>query len=186
MEAAERWQLLRASERPLRAIGSEQEAASGEPGSIDPAAGENSHRGAERRIVRRFCSQCSMPWSQTVREIASRETLGTSTRQSTRMISRWRGGAARGASAWGPSLGGPRVLYLPWRRCTLPRPGQHRLLTSEKPCGKVPPGWLRPSWRTYRPCWRGCRRLRRHSGSRIYAGRAGRVEVARDARQHAD
>jgi hypothetical protein len=48
-------------EAPLRATGSEQEAASGEPGSIDPAAGENSHRGAERRIVRRFCSQCSMP-----------------------------------------------------------------------------------------------------------------------------
>jgi hypothetical protein len=52
---------LRASQKPLRATGPEQEAASGEPGSIDPEAGENSHRGAERRIARRFCSQCSMP-----------------------------------------------------------------------------------------------------------------------------
>jgi len=40
MEAAERRQLLRASEKPLRATGSEQEAASGEPGSIDPEAVE--------------------------------------------------------------------------------------------------------------------------------------------------
>src|SRR4051812_41831727 len=61
MEVAERRQPLWASERPLRATGSGQEAASGEPGSIDPAAGENSHRGAERRNARRFCSQCSMP-----------------------------------------------------------------------------------------------------------------------------
>jgi hypothetical protein len=61
MEVAERRQLLRASEKPLRATGPEREAASGEPGSIDPAVGENSHRGAERRNVRRFCSQSSMP-----------------------------------------------------------------------------------------------------------------------------
>ena len=61
MEVAERRQPLRASERPLRATGSGQEAASGEPGSIDPAAGENSHWGAERRNVRRSCSQCSVP-----------------------------------------------------------------------------------------------------------------------------
>ena len=61
MEVAERRQLLRASEKPLRATGSGQEAASGEPGSIDPGAGENGPRGAERRIVRRFCLQCSMP-----------------------------------------------------------------------------------------------------------------------------
>jgi hypothetical protein len=40
MEVAERRQPLRASERPLRATGSGQEAASGEPGSIDPGAGE--------------------------------------------------------------------------------------------------------------------------------------------------
>jgi hypothetical protein len=61
MEVAERRQLLRASEKPLRATGSGQEAASGEPGSIDPGAGENGPRGAERRIVRRFCLRCSMP-----------------------------------------------------------------------------------------------------------------------------
>jgi len=61
MEVAERWQLLRASEKPLRVTGSGQEAASGEPGSIDPAAGENGHRGAERRIVRRSCLRSSMP-----------------------------------------------------------------------------------------------------------------------------
>src|ERR1017187_3132049 len=61
MEVAERRQPLRASEKPLRATGSGQEAASGEPGSIDPWAGENGQRGAERRIVRRSCPQCSMP-----------------------------------------------------------------------------------------------------------------------------
>src|ERR1035441_8318266 len=61
MEVAERRQPLRASEKPLRATGSGQKAASGEPGSIDPGAGENGQRGAERRIVRRFCSRCSMP-----------------------------------------------------------------------------------------------------------------------------
>jgi hypothetical protein len=37
------------------------EGSSGEPGSIDPGAGENSQRGAERRNARRFCPQCSMP-----------------------------------------------------------------------------------------------------------------------------
>src|ERR1035437_8275510 len=61
MEAAERRQPLWASEKPLRATGSGQEAASGEPGSIDPEAGENGHRGAERRIVRRSCLRSSMP-----------------------------------------------------------------------------------------------------------------------------
>jgi len=61
MDVAERRQLLRVSEKPLRATGPEQEAASGEPGSTDPAAGENSHRGAERRNVQRYCLQCSMP-----------------------------------------------------------------------------------------------------------------------------
>jgi hypothetical protein len=60
MEVVERRQLLRASEKPLRATGSGQEAASGEPGSIDPAAGENGHRGAERRIVR----QKGSDWDQ--------------------------------------------------------------------------------------------------------------------------
>jgi hypothetical protein len=35
MEVAERRQLLRVSEKPLRATGSGQEAASGEAGSID-------------------------------------------------------------------------------------------------------------------------------------------------------
>src|SRR5260370_13033156 len=61
MEVAERRQLLRASEKPLRATGSGQEAASGEPGSIDPAGGESGHGGADRRIVRRSCSRSSMP-----------------------------------------------------------------------------------------------------------------------------
>ena len=61
MEVAERRQPLWASKKPLRATGSGQEAASGEPGSIDPGAGENGLWGAERRNVRRFCLQCSMP-----------------------------------------------------------------------------------------------------------------------------
>jgi hypothetical protein len=61
MEVAERRHPLRVSEKPLRATGSGQEAASGEPGSIDPRAGENGQRGVERRIVRRFCLRCSMP-----------------------------------------------------------------------------------------------------------------------------
>jgi hypothetical protein len=45
--------------------GSGQKAASGEPGSIDPGAGENGLWGAERRIVRRFCLRCSMPATST-------------------------------------------------------------------------------------------------------------------------
>ena len=57
MEVAERRQPLWASKKPLRATGSGQEAASGELGSIDPGAGENGHRGAEQRIVRRSCLQ---------------------------------------------------------------------------------------------------------------------------------
>src|ERR1022692_3799609 len=74
MEAAERRQPLRASKKPLRATGSGQEAASGEPGSIDPGAGENGHRGAERRIVRRFCLQCSMPCMPVVSQAGNQVT----------------------------------------------------------------------------------------------------------------
>src|ERR1035437_7564878 len=74
MEVAERWQPLRASKRPLRATGSGQEAASGEPGSIDPGAGENGLWGAERRIVRRFCSQCSMPCMPVVSQAGNQVT----------------------------------------------------------------------------------------------------------------
>jgi len=40
MEAAERQHPLQASEKPLRATGSGQKAARGEPGSIDPEAVE--------------------------------------------------------------------------------------------------------------------------------------------------
>jgi hypothetical protein len=76
MEVAERRQLLRTSKKPLRATGSGQEAASGELGSIDPGAGENGHRGAERRIVRRFCLQCSMPCMPVVSQLEIR-SLGT-------------------------------------------------------------------------------------------------------------
>src|ERR1035441_5026882 len=46
MEVAERRQLLRASEKPLRATGSGQEAASGEPGSIDLGALGNGPTGS--------------------------------------------------------------------------------------------------------------------------------------------
>jgi len=46
MEDAERYQPLRASERPLRATGSGQKAASGEPGSTDPGAGERQSTGS--------------------------------------------------------------------------------------------------------------------------------------------
>src|ERR1039457_1798174 len=74
MAVAERWQLLRTSEKPLRATGSGQEAASGELGSIDPGAGENGHRGAERRIVRRFCLQCSMPCMPVVSQAGNQVT----------------------------------------------------------------------------------------------------------------
>ena len=74
MEVAERWQPLRASEKPLRATGSGQEAASGEPGSIDPGAGENGLRGAERRIVRRFCLRCSMPCMPVVSQAGNQVT----------------------------------------------------------------------------------------------------------------
>src|SRR5665811_2386404 len=74
MEVAERRQPLRASERPLRATGSGQEAASGEPGSTDPGAGENGPRGAERRIVRRFCSRSSMPCMPVVSQAGNQVT----------------------------------------------------------------------------------------------------------------
>src|ERR1019366_8684981 len=74
MEAAERQQPLRASEKPLRATGSGQEAASGEPGSIDPGAGENGHRGAERRIVRRSCLRSSMPCMPVVSQAGNQVT----------------------------------------------------------------------------------------------------------------
>src|ERR1035438_5019612 len=74
MEVAERRQPLRASEKPLRATGSGQEAASGEPGSIDPWAGENGQRGAERRIVRRSCPQCSMPCMPVVDKAGNQVT----------------------------------------------------------------------------------------------------------------
>src|SRR5664279_5085884 len=74
MEAAERRQPLRESERPLRATGSGQEAASGEPGSIDLEAGENGLRGAERRIVRRFCLRCSMPCMPVVSKAGNQVT----------------------------------------------------------------------------------------------------------------
>src|SRR5450756_844544 len=74
MEVAERRQPLRASEKPLRATGSGQEAASGEPGSIDPGTGENGHRGAERRIVRRSCSRSSMPCMPVVSQAGNQVT----------------------------------------------------------------------------------------------------------------
>src|SRR5450759_1079669 len=74
MEVAERRQPLRASERPLRATGSGQEAASGEPGSTDPGAGENGQRGAERRIVRRFCPRSSMPCMPVVSQAGNQVT----------------------------------------------------------------------------------------------------------------
>src|SRR5450631_782872 len=74
MEVAERRQPLRASKKPLRATGSGQKAASGELGSIDPGAGENGHRGAERRIVRRFCLQCSMPCMPVVSQAGNQVT----------------------------------------------------------------------------------------------------------------
>ena len=74
MEVAERWQPLWASEKPLRATGSGQKAASGEPGSIDPEAGENGHRGAERRNVRRSCSRCSMPCMPVVSQAGNQVT----------------------------------------------------------------------------------------------------------------
>ena len=57
MEAAERRQLLWASEKPLRADRFRAEKARGEPGSIDPRAGKSGFWGAERRIVRRSCLQ---------------------------------------------------------------------------------------------------------------------------------
>src|ERR1035437_2939484 len=74
MEVAERRQLLRTSEKPLLATGSGQKAASGELGSIDPRAGENGHRGAERRIVRRFCFRCSMPCMPVVDKAGNQVT----------------------------------------------------------------------------------------------------------------
>ena len=74
MEVAERWQPLWASKKPLRATGSGQEAASGEPGSIDPEAGENGHRGAERRNVRRSCLRCSMPCMPVVSQAGNQVT----------------------------------------------------------------------------------------------------------------
>src|ERR1039457_5718196 len=74
MAVAERRQLLRTSEKPLLATGSGQEAASGELGSIDPGAGENGHRGAERRIVRRFCLQSSMPCMPVVSQAGNQVT----------------------------------------------------------------------------------------------------------------
>src|ERR1017187_6157465 len=74
MEDAERRQPLRASEKPLRATGSGQEAASGEPGSIDPGAGENGPRGAERRIVRRSCLRSSIPCMPVVSQAGNQVT----------------------------------------------------------------------------------------------------------------
>src|ERR1019366_1630928 len=74
MEVAERRQPLRASKKPLRATGSGQEAASGELEGIDPGAGENGHRGAEQRIVRRFCLQCSMPCMPVVSQAGNQVT----------------------------------------------------------------------------------------------------------------
>jgi len=47
MEAAERRHPLQASKKPLRATGSGQKAASGEPGSIDPEAGERQLLGSQ-------------------------------------------------------------------------------------------------------------------------------------------
>src|SRR5664279_1563664 len=74
MEVAERRQPLRASKKPLRATGSGQEAASGELEGIDPGAGENGHRGAEQRIVRRFCLQSSMPCMPVVSQAGNQVT----------------------------------------------------------------------------------------------------------------
>jgi hypothetical protein len=74
MEVAERRQPLRASKKPLLATGSGQEAASGELEGIDPGAGENGHRGAEQRIVRRFCLQSSMPCMPVVSQAGNQVT----------------------------------------------------------------------------------------------------------------
>jgi hypothetical protein len=74
MAVAERRQLLRTREKQLRATGSGQEAASGELEGIDPGAGENGHRGAEQRIVRRFCLQCSMPCMPVVSQAGNQVT----------------------------------------------------------------------------------------------------------------
>src|ERR1035441_2922760 len=74
MEVAERRQPVWASKKPLLATGSGQEAASGELGSIDPGAGENGHRGAEQRIVRRFCLQSSMPCMPVVSHAGNQVT----------------------------------------------------------------------------------------------------------------
>src|ERR1039458_10760252 len=74
MEDAERRQPLRASEKPLRATGSGQEAASGEPGSIDAGAGENGPRGAKRRIGRRSCLRSSMPCMPVVSQAGNKVT----------------------------------------------------------------------------------------------------------------
>jgi hypothetical protein len=52
---------LRASERPLRATGPEQERSRGEPGSVNPIVAESRYRGAEWRITRSFCLQSSVP-----------------------------------------------------------------------------------------------------------------------------
>jgi hypothetical protein len=46
MEIAERRSLLRASEKPLSAPGPDGDAARGEPGSIDPRAGETQSSGS--------------------------------------------------------------------------------------------------------------------------------------------
>src|ERR1019366_4241405 len=74
MEVAERRSPLRASQKPLRATGAGQEAASGELEGIDPGAGENGHRGAEQRIVRRFCLQSSMPCMPVVSQAGNQVT----------------------------------------------------------------------------------------------------------------
>jgi hypothetical protein len=68
------WEPLRVSKKPLRATGSGQEAASGELEGIDPGAGENGHRGAEQRIVRRFCLQSSMPCMPVVSQAGNQVT----------------------------------------------------------------------------------------------------------------
>src|SRR5436309_15155022 len=74
MEAFERRQPLRASERPLRATGSSWERASGGPGSVNPVTGENGDGGAERRNVRHFQLRCSEPCMPAVGKVGNRIT----------------------------------------------------------------------------------------------------------------
>jgi len=74
MAAVERQRSLWASERPMRADGSGWKEASGEPGSVNPEAGENGGGGAERRNVQRFQLRCSVPGMPAAGRIGIRIT----------------------------------------------------------------------------------------------------------------